>query len=1098
MTPRRLVTFMRAIIYSTHVSPTMDNRHWTMARSSIVHRQSSGLARICDSVRFGRLALLTTLAWLLATAASASVPAGQPRPARGEGPSAWTAEDGSFRFVGLHDSSHILRVDTATLPATSRVGSAQAAMTLSPGSAQALSLAPDLVMSARYQHAGTTIDGIVFRDWDGDQRQSPGEPGVASVRVIDPDIYQYFIPGDDNNTYQAFADQLASSGCLPTPLPDPVSHTLVSIISLTGSANGTQVFYDHWEDGYDTDPLAAGSTTEVFTLNAGQVRLLQNEIPIPRAPANLLYDGLDRITIIGQPIAVVRAGWLTSPGPLLAGAWEVPRVSTWGQRYVIPVGEDLGRGGSLPLGDFDYVSSTVMAAYDGTDVQIDADADGVFERTATLAAGQTIFLRGSVDPSVVSIHSGAQISASQPVQVQVRAGNCRAPYSGKSYTLIPTERWSNDYWSPVDGFLPGANGCTVGYDPPQPNPADTNVYLYNPNTTPLPVTYEAADGTGVITIPPQSTGSYLSLRPKPITRSNTRGLHFSAPAPFWGVAAADTTALGNNGADFDWSYALLPSNVLSARVVLGWAPGSDATPLTATVNGSTVYVQATANGTIVRADLDGDGAFDQFDTDGDGQVAAGSRYGYDEPNSNQGVMLNRGQTLRISDPNDHDMTGAIISAQDSDHPFMAVYGEDACRATRARPFLDLGYTVLPLPVAQLSKTASLAVDADRSGDVSPGDTLEYMIRAVNTGTGQVLGPTLLDTLPYTYSSFLTGSLLSNPAALPPGVGYDDGSGTFSYVSPNPPGTPDPRILALRATFPDMLPGDTISVTFRVLLGEPLPPEVRALTNRAVLTSPSIQPIVAEVTTQINQADLQIHKTDGQTSVQPGQRLTYTLTYTNAGPGLARNVVLTDTLPAGARDVATPTVPGVITPSIDLAQGVVVLQLGTLQPGQVGNTTISLTLAPDTPRGSEVINTVDIGTSSHDPTSGNNHSEDVDRVPSTTAVVLAELRAERRDGGALIQWRTVAEQDNYGFRVYRGTTPDRASARPISSDLIPGQGRGRGEGASYSVFDAVVPPGPLFYWLEDIDINGVSTFHGPALPGVAGAGERLYLPVVGAR
>ncbi|HEX5690987.1 MAG TPA: hypothetical protein VFX76_13330, partial [Roseiflexaceae bacterium] len=625
----------------------------------------------------------------------------------------------------------------------------------------------------------------------------------------------------------------------------------------TGSANGTQVFYDHWEDGYDADPIVAGATTEVFSLDAGQVRLLQNDIPIPRAPANRLYDGLDRITIVGQPIAVVRAGWLTSPGPLLAGAWEVPRVSTWGRSYVIPVGEDLGRGGSLALGDFDYVSATVMAAYDGTDVRIDADADGVFEHTSTLAAGQTIFLRGSVDPAVVSIHSGAQISASLPVQVQVRAGSCRAPYSGKSYTLIPTERWSNDYWSPVDGFLSGANGCTIGYDPAQPNPADTNVYLYNPNPTPLSITYEAADGTGVITIPPRSTGSYLSLRAKPIGRSNTRGLHFSAPAPFWGVAAADTTVLGNNGADFDWSYSLLPSNTLSARVVLGWSPGSDATPPSSTVNGSTVYVQATVDGTIVRADLNGDGTADQFDTDGDGSVAAGSRYGYDEPASNQGITLSRGQTLRISDPVDHDMTGAIISAQDSNHPLMVVYGEDACRATRARPFLDLGYTVLPLPVALLNKSARLAVDADRSNDVSPGDTLEYTIHATNTGTGRVVGPMLLDTLPYTYSSFLTGSLASTPAPLPPGVGYDDGNGTFSYTPAGPPGTPDPRVHALHANFPDLLPGGEITVTFRVRLGDPIPPAIRSLTNHAVLTSPSIQPVVTEVTTPINQADVQI-------------------------------------------------------------------------------------------------------------------------------------------------------------------------------------------------------------------------------------------------
>ena len=44
------------------------------------------------------------------------------------------------------------------------------------------------------------------------------------------------------------------------------------------------------------------------------------------------------------------------------------------------------------------------------------------------------------------------------------------------------------------------------------------------------------------------------------------------------------------------------------------------------------------------------------------------------------------------------------------------------------------------------------------------------------------------------------------------------------------------------------------------------------------------------------ADLSVTKT-GSTTIQQGQRLTYTLTVTNAGPSSAENVVLTDTPPA---------------------------------------------------------------------------------------------------------------------------------------------------------------------------------------------------------
>ena len=70
----------------------------------------------------------------------------------------------------------------------------------------------------------------------------------------------------------------------------------------------------------------------------------------------------------------------------------------------------------------------------------------------------------------------------------MRAGNCRAQFSGRSYNLVPVERWSNDYWSPVSSFAQGVNGCLVDYAYPQNNQsrsADVDIYIYNPNATAL-------------------------------------------------------------------------------------------------------------------------------------------------------------------------------------------------------------------------------------------------------------------------------------------------------------------------------------------------------------------------------------------------------------------------------------------------------------------------------------------------------------------------------------------------------------------------------------------------------------------------------------
>ncbi len=416
----------------------------------------------------------------------ASLPGSNPTTPQASGePSVLTDAQGQFRFEGLHSASHILRVDPQTLPPDLNASDANLAMTLSPGVTIPLAITPKLTLRATYHDNGAVLDGTLFHDHDGDGLQGAGELGLAGVRVIDPDVYQYFVPFNDfpsasrsADLFQSFRDVLGP-GCLGDP---STSTTIFETISLTASSNGTTIFYDHWEDGYDADPIAPapGSSTQVTgNILAGEGALWQNSINVAtRLASTLVRDGRDRITIIGQPVSMMRAGWLDNPGTRLAGAWEMARVSDWGRRYVIPVGEDLGQRNPIPAqrtGDHDYVSVSVMAAYDNTNVTIVTDpvAPATSTRTYNLNAGQTAYVRGSpnlrpqIGSGLYAIHSGATVDSSLPVQVQVRSGNCRAPYSGRSYSLVPIERWSSDYWSPVSSFHQGANGCQVDYLFPQ-------------------------------------------------------------------------------------------------------------------------------------------------------------------------------------------------------------------------------------------------------------------------------------------------------------------------------------------------------------------------------------------------------------------------------------------------------------------------------------------------------------------------------------------------------------------------------------------------------------------------------------------------------
>ena len=77
----------------------------------------------------------------------------------------------------------------------------------------------------------------------------------------------------------------------------------------------------------------------------------------------------------------------------------------------------------------------------------------------------------------------------------------------------------------------------------------------------------------------------------------------------------------------------------------------------------------------------------------------------------------------------------------------------------------------------------------------------------------------------------------------------------------------------------------------------------------------------------------------------------------------------------------------------------------------------------------------------------------------------------------LAWETATESDNAGFHVFR--SPAGADEyRRITTALIPAEGD-EFTGASYELLDEDVTAGETYlYRLEDIDIYGQSTFHGP--------------------
>ncbi len=112
---------------------------------------------------------------------------------------------------------------------------------------------------------------------------------------------------------------------------------------------------------------------------------------------------------------------------------------------------------------------------------------------------------------------------------------------------------------------------------------------------------------------------------------------------------------------------------------------------------------------------------------------------------------------------------------------------------------------------------------------------------------------------------------------------------------------------------------------------------------------------------------------------------------------------------------------------------------------------------------------------------------------TLPVELASFTAVTANKLVVLQWTTQSETDNMGFNVFRATTDDLNSAEKVNLSMILGQGT-TSEQQTYEFEDDMVENGlTYYYWLEQVDYDGESVFHGPieATPQEPGIPELEY-------
>lgn len=92
------------------------------------------------------------------------------------------------------------------------------------------------------------------------------------------------------------------------------------------------------------------------------------------------------------------------------------------------------------------------------------------------------------------------------------------------------------------------------------------------------------------------------------------------------------------------------------------------------------------------------------------------------------------------------------------------------------------------------------------------------------------------------------------------------------------------------------------------------------------------------------------------------------------------------------------------------------------------------------------------------------------------VELESFTAEVERGGVSLQWKTTVEIDNAGFRILRAQEGEESV---VISPLIPARGTEL-TGAEYEFLDRDRLKGTVKYYLDDIDVFGVATRHGPVV------------------
>jgi hypothetical protein len=103
------------------------------------------------------------------------------------------------------------------------------------------------------------------------------------------------------------------------------------------------------------------------------------------------------------------------------------------------------------------------------------------------------------------------------------------------------------------------------------------------------------------------------------------------------------------------------------------------------------------------------------------------------------------------------------------------------------------------------------------------------------------------------------------------------------------------------------------------------------------------------------------------------------------------------------------------------------------------------------------------------------------------VKLVSFTAVGGTNAALLHWSTSVENENLGFNIHRSSSGE-GPYQQVNGQLIPGAGTSSVT-HDYFYTDTLFGRGTrFFYKLEDVDVHGAASFHGPVEAEVTGVGD----------